>query len=316
MKVLLATAADLPWSRSLRAEFAAVARLDRRGEHTLVDEADSADIVLMLDAHQHLADWSMRATRTHPYIRAYPEKVFVYDERDTPRDSLPGVYVAMPRRHFDARRHRAISYYRLKNDTRGVQNDDPDLLFSFQGRRVAGIRSEVLTLEHPRAVVEDTSGLDFFAADAVGLVRAQANYREVLGRSKFVLCPRGAGTASFRLFEALACGRVPVVVSDDWVEPKGVDWSSCSVRVPERNAAILPRLLEELEQEWPQMSQAARAAYDDWFSPEIWFHRVIEDCRDLGMEGKLGVKRQWSTRAYWRSASNHWKHRLVSRRGT
>ena len=316
MKVLLSTAADLPWSRSLRADFAALARLDRRREHTLVDEPDSADIVLMLDAHQHLADWSMHATRTHPYIRACPEKVFVYDERDTPRDSLPGVYVAMPRRHFDVKRHRATSYYRLKTDTREVHNDDPDLLFSFQGRRIARVRDDVLALQHPRAVVEDTSGLDFFTEDPTGLATAQAHYRAVLGRSKFVLCPRGAGTASFRLFEALACGRVPVVVSDDWVEPNGIDWRLCSVRVPERHAAAIPRRLEELENEWPQMSEAARAAYDGWFAPEVWFHRVIESCCELRMEGKLGVKRQWSTRGYWRSAANHWKHELVSRRAT
>jgi hypothetical protein len=313
MKVLLATASDMPWSQRLRAEVAAVARLDRFGEHILVDEPDGADIILILDAHQHLADWSMRAVRSHPYVRSYPDKVFAYDERDMPRDSLPGVYVAMPRRHFDARRHRAIGYYRLKTDTRGVRNAHPDLLFSFQGRRVARVRSDVLALKHPHAIVEDTSHHDFFAADQVELASAQAHYREMLGRSRFVLCPRGAGTASFRLFEALACGRVPVVLSDEWVEPGGIDWSSCSVRIPERHAMTVPRRLEELEQNWPQMSGAARAAYDAWFAPEAWFHRVIEGCRDLRMEGALGVKRQWPTRAYWRCAARHWKHSLVGR---
>jgi hypothetical protein len=308
MKVLLATATDMPWSQSLRADFAGVARLDRFGEHILVDDAGSADIVLLLDAHQHLADWSMRAMRTHPSIRAYPEKVFVYDERDMPRDSLPGVYVAMPRELFDVTRHRAIGYYRLKNDTRSVRNVDPDLLFSFQGRRIARVRNDVLALEHARAVVEDTSHYDFFAPDHAGLVSARDHYREVLGRSKFVLCPRGAGTASFRLFEALACGRVPVVLSDDWVEPKGIDWRLCSVRIPERDAGTIPRRLEELEPQWSLMSAAARAAYDDWFAPEIWFHRVIEHCRELHIAGAQGIKRQWPTRAYWRAAARHWKH--------
>jgi glycosyltransferase involved in cell wall biosynthesis len=310
MNVLLATVADMPWSDRLRAEVTAVARLDRFGVHVLVDDAESADIILMLDAHQHLGDWAMRALRRDRYVRRFPQKVFVYDERDEPRDALPGVYVAMPRKRFDANRHCAGGYYRVKTDTRGVQNADPDLLFSFQGRRVATLRNAVLALRHPRGLVEDTSQLDFFAADQVSLDDAQARYRETLGRSKFVLCPRGAGTASFRLFEALACGRVPVVLSDGWVAPAGVDWESCSVRVAERDAALVPERLEKLEPAWPQMSAAARTVYEERFAPEVWLHTVVEDCLELRARGACGVARQLSSLEYWRVGGRHLKHAL------
>lgn len=312
MNVLVATAGNRPWHRRMRTEVEALARLDRLGDHALVDDPDRAEIILFVDLHQHPSDWRQRAIRRHPFVRAFPDRSFVFDERDLPRDSLPGVYVSMPRAGFDPRRHRAFAYPRLLNDVRDLPGDDPDLLFSFQGRRVGPVRPALLELAHPRAVVEDTSGYDFFDSEGAGLEAARRRYREVMGRSKFVLCPRGAGTSSLRIFESLACGRVPVIVSDDWVAPQGVDWEACSVRVPERDVQSIPARLEELEPAWPGLSTAARQAYRDWFADDVWFHRVVEHCRDLREHGSLGLRRQWLDRATWRAGARHWKHAVLA----
>ncbi|HVS85869.1 MAG TPA: exostosin family protein [Gaiellaceae bacterium] len=314
MNVLVATAGDHSWSRALRAEVEAVARLDRIGEHTLVADPGEAEVILFVDPHQHPSDWRQRALRRHPLVQEFPEKVFVYDERDLPRDSLPGVYVSMPRGSFDPHRHRAFAYYRLANDVGGVPEDPPDLLFSFQGRRVGPVRPAVLALSHPRAVVEDTSRYDFFGPQSPLLDDARRRYREVMGRSKFVLCPRGSGTGSFRLFEALACGRVPVVVSDDWVAPEGIAWETCSLRVPERDVRTIPGRLEALEPQWPELSTAAASVYREWFAGDVWFHRAVEHCRELRERGALGLRRQWLDRQMWRAGARHWKHTLATRR--
>jgi Exostosin family len=313
MKVLLATVADHAWSRILRAEIDSLVRLDRFGQHVVVDAPAEAEIILFLDAHQHPNDWRMHALRTHSYVREFPGRVFVYDERDAPRDLLPGAYVSMPRTRFNVRRHRAAGYYKLRNDTRGMRDTDPDLLFSFQGRRSGAVRNEVLSLQCSRALVEDTSHYDAFADSLSEASEMRARYCEVIGRSKFVLCPRGAGTSSFRLFEALAAGRVPVVLSDDWVEPRGIDWTSCSVRIAERDAAEVPQRLESIEQSWPVLSAAARTAYDEMFGPTVWFHRVVEHCADLQRGGVQGVTRQSLTLAYWRAAARHWRHAATAR---
>lgn len=314
LNVLVATAGDHSWSRELRVHVEAVARRDRIGQHVLVDDPDEAEVILFVDPHQHPSDWRQRAIRRHPYVRAFPDRVFVYDERDLPCDSLPGVYVAMPRGSFDPRRHRAFAYYRLANNVRDVPGDDPDLLFSFQGRDVGPVRPAVFALSHPRKVVEDTSRHDFFGGHGALLDDARHRYREVMGRSKFVLCPRGSGTSSFRLFEALACGRVPVVVSDDWVAPQGIDWQTCSVRVPEREVSTIPDRLEALEPEWCGLSAAARSVYREWFADDVWFHRVVEHCRELRDCGAVGLRPQWSDRSLWRAGARHWKQTLSTRR--
>jgi hypothetical protein len=311
VNVLIATAGDHPWSRALRADVEAVARLDRIGEHALVTDPGEAEVILFVDPHQHPSDWRQRAIRRHPLVRELPEKVFVYDERDLPRDSLPGVYVSMPRGSFDPRRHRAFAYYRLATDV-GVPDDSPDLLFSFQGRRVGPVRPAVLVLSHPRAVVEDTSRYDFFGPQSPTLEEARRRYRETMRRSKFVLCPRGSGTASFRLFEALASGRVPVVVSDDWVAPEGIAWETCSVRIPEHEVETIPDRLEALESQWPELSSAAASVYREWFAGDVWFHRVVEHCRELRERGASGLRRQWLDRQVWRAGARHWKQALTT----
>jgi hypothetical protein len=314
VKVCFATAKDYAWSETLRVELVSLAKLDRVGEHSVISDPEEADIVLFIDPHQRLDDWSAKAIRKHPLVRRYPEKVCVYDERDTPIDSLPGLYVAMPQSRFDPSRQRATAYYRLITETRAFRAVAPDLLFSFRGRRGARVRDVLFGTSHAHALIEDTSQHDFFTQASDTLERAKARYCEALARSKFVLCPRGAGTSSFRLFESLAAGRVPVILSDDWVEPAGIDWSGCSVRIPEAEADSVGSRLEELEKDWPRMSIAARAVYDDWFAPEVWFHRAAQQCLELQAAGARGLARQWTSRYYWLGAARHAKHLTSSRK--
>jgi hypothetical protein len=38
---------------------------------------------------------------------------------------------------------------------------------------------------------------------------------------------------------------------------------------------------EDRDAEWPQLSTAAPAAYEEFFSSSVWFHRIVERCADL-----------------------------------
>ena len=44
-------------------------------------------------------------------------------------------------------------------------------------------------------------------------------YEDVLGSSKFMLCPEGAGAATYRVAESIAHGAIPVVVSSGYHMP-------------------------------------------------------------------------------------------------
>ncbi|MGZ4986153.1 MAG: exostosin domain-containing protein, partial [Chthoniobacterales bacterium] len=103
-------------------------------------------------------------------------------------------------------------------------------------------------------------------------------YAELTKASKFVLCPRGLGAATIRLFETMRMGRVPVILSDEWVPPEGPCWEKFSVRAPEKDFAQVPQLLEQFERAAVAMGQLARREWEEWFSPEVAFHRVVEYC--------------------------------------
>ncbi len=49
------------------------------------------------------------------------------------------------------------------------------------------------------------------------------DYSAIMKRSRYALCPEGAGVASIRIYEALAYGCIPIIISDDFVMPPSVD---------------------------------------------------------------------------------------------
>ena len=250
--------------------------------HSLTDDPSRADLILFVDLHLS-PDWRLRTLLNHELLHRFRHKVLVYDERDRPWCTLPGLYVSMPARHFEARWQRPCAYYGAAKFTEAERNGTaPDLLYSFVGSRSHAIRKPILRLTHLRAVVEDSSGFVFYdRSDPEAFDRRKAHFRTTLLRSKFVLCPRGAGTSSIRLFETLAAGRVPVIIGDQWVPPVGPKWEDFSLRVRESETATIPHLLEAAETQFPRMAQAAYAAHAKWFSEPVIFHRLITECAAL-----------------------------------
>jgi hypothetical protein len=106
-------------------------------------------------------------------------------------------------------------------------------------------------------------------------------YAEVTKASKFVLCPRGLSPSSIRLFETMRIGRVPVILSDAWLQPLGPEWTKFSIRVAERDSKKIPKILEDREGEAMAMGELARKEWERWFSEEVLFHQLVELCLDI-----------------------------------
>ncbi len=81
-----------------------------------------------------------------------------------------------------------------------------------------------------------------------------AAYAEHLVWSTYVLCPRGIENYSFRLYEALRFGRVPVIIDTDMVLPPDVDWPKVALIVP---FGELDRLPEIISADWKVRSASA-----------------------------------------------------------
>jgi hypothetical protein len=226
-----------------------------------------------------MVDWRLNALLAHPAVKLHWRKVMVYDERDRPWRSFPGLYVSAPARSFDSRQQRASGYLQLPAINAAV-GDTPDLLFSFVGSNSASCRELIFRLRHPSSIVEQVHDFMFWDSSSPGFGERRRRYSDVLNRSRFVLCPRGRGTSSFRLYETLAHGRVPVIISNEWVAPIGPNWDAFSIRVSENDARLV-QILEAQDENWPRMSAAATAAYNEYFSEDVRFHRMVESLRDV-----------------------------------
>jgi len=240
--------------------------------HRLTANANEADAILFVENSRYHEDAFFSRLKHNPLVQKHRKRCFMYNEHDRPWCLLPGLYCSMPRRWFDNTRQRATRYIRLLNPVDTSPSDQPDILFSFLGNSQIPLRRQLLRLKNPRAIIEDSSSFNaFFAKEHTN---NHARYADVLRRSKFVLCPRGSGTSSIRLFETLRAGRVPIIISDQWVAPDGPNWSNCSLRVRERDITEIAQIAADLEPRWAEMSSAARHVWDDWFSDEVLFDRV------------------------------------------
>jgi hypothetical protein len=258
-------------------------RIDRFGQHNVSADPDAADIVLFPQCHMLPADWRLRTIREHPLNKHFADKVVVFDERDRTWCAFSGVYVSMPARDFDTRYQRPWGYFPVAQ--RDSSAETPDLLFSFIGSPSSRCRKPLFELRHPEAVIEKVRGFTFYDPTSLDFENRRARFRVILDRSRFVLCPRGRGTSSIRLYETMAAGRVPVIIADDWVAPLGPTWDEFSIRWPEGRVKGLVETIEERNGDWSEMSAAAVAAHREFFSPEVWFHRVIELIREIRADG-------------------------------
>jgi hypothetical protein len=101
---------------------------------------------------------------------------------------------------------------------------------------------------------------------------------ELMLRSKFVLCPRGVGPTSRRLFEVLAHGRIPIHISDAARLPleSVIDYTRFMVRVPEGFVGRTGEYIDEFlsQHDLASASCLARQAYVEYFAAESFRHFV------------------------------------------
>ncbi len=64
---------------------------------------------------------------------------------------------------------------------------------------------------------------------------SRQNYLNTLGQSRFSLCPRGVASGSYRFWESLKCGSIPILISDEYNLPLGWDWDNTILRIQEKD---------------------------------------------------------------------------------
>lgn len=278
--------------------------LDTHGVHKLATTPESADIILFVKLSGHGPFFTVLFNELY---RKYPQKTSLFCSGDLPLYFLPGLYPSLEESYYSPQW--ALPFHYIHGPTNDFFDDQrisapTKWLYSFVGNsNTHSIRTRVLQLSSPCAYLNDTFG----ARDRINSLNepekqqaAQLAYRkqysDALYDAKFILCPRGFGTSTFRIFEAMRCGRVPVIISDEWQPPAGPDWERCSVRIAQKDIEKIPSILEDLSSEAATMGTAARSNWLQWFSPEVSFHHLVETLLQIDRSHpvkSIGIKYFW-----------------------
>lgn len=298
-KVLLTTTtaenpADGNWARGAFTRLRESAEQDRFVQHSLTESPEEADVILFAQLAQD-GFYNLGLLRT-PLYRRWPEKCFLFYPDDMPIPFLPGVYASIEKRWYDPRRVRTGMYLTVLENSHIrhhplPEGEAPRYLYSFMGSfNTAPVRCALAGIAGGRGYVLDTSQESLRTWTKGTPEERDAfwrRYADLLAETAFALCPRGIGTGSIRLFEAMKMGRAPVILSDEWVPPVGPRWEEFSLRVAEKDVASLPALLQGREGHAAAMGARARREWEEWFSEEVRFHRVVEWCLQIRAQRRL-----------------------------
>lgn len=119
--------------------------------------------------------------------------------------------------------------------------------------------------------------------------RARREFVDNMVGSDYVLCARGAGNFSYRLYETLCLGRIPVFVDTDCVLPYDflVDWRDYCVWIDRTD---IPRIGEKVAEfhdgldadAFAGLQRACRRLWEEYLRPEGFFahfRRIVERAR-------------------------------------
>lgn len=249
--------------------------------HSLVDDPGQADLIVFA------GDFACNPDRVleHAAFVSYPHKSTVYTEDDHYLPLLPGVYTS-PHKGVstEAGRVRSFAYLSaygsLKNTSIKRVGGCKDLLFSFQGSSTSIVRKRLYNIEfaEPDVLIQNSSSYRHWEPSQQGREAMQQEYANNIARSHFVLCPRGAGTGSIRLFEVMQMGVAPILLSDSYPLPHGPSWSEFLLRVCEKDIAQLPDFAKRHLENSEIFGSLAASNWLKWFGAGEVFNHLVEEC--------------------------------------
>ncbi len=114
-------------------------------------------------------------------------------------------------------------------------------------------------------------------------MRLRLEYVDNIINTDYTVCMRGAGNFSYRLYETLSCGRIPVFIDTDCVLPYDFDinWTDYCVFVDRSEIGRIGKKIREFHDrlsadEFVDMQRRCRSFWESKLSPEGFFAHLPE----------------------------------------
>ena len=251
------------------------------------DDPDFADIIIFVESHPQF-DPYFRKVIGHAIFKKYRHKCVLYRDSDLSITPLPTISPSIESWQYYPKHKRTFHYIARYTENKTLDqsrinyNVDRDYLYSYMGSTTHEARKKILTIKHPAcAFIKDTTGMKAWELNAADKVIYERSYLEVINKSSFILAPRGIGPCTYRLFESMQLGRVPVIISDAWVNIPNIDWDKFTIRIPESQIQFIPEILSERKNEAVEMGRLARKYWEEYFSPEVSLYHIATAAKEL-----------------------------------
>ena len=290
--------------------------------HALTEDPAEADLIIFTEQRPYWDPYYWDVYR-HPIYQSYAEKCYLFHDNYMTIPFMPTITPLLERHHFDPVLTQPSGYIVGMIPNNAIQefglSAEKKYLFSFVGASYTHpCRADIFKLTHERGRLVDTSQVKVKELSAEATVEFEKSYAAIGLASKFILCPRGFGANSYRLYETLEMGIPPVIISDEWVPTAGPAWEDFSLRLAEAEIATLPQVLVAKEEEAERMGKLARQAWEEWFAKERQFHYLTEACLRLQatrpqitVATYLRQGKRFLTSFHLRNVLRTCKHRIV-----
>ena len=108
---------------------------------------------------------------------------------------------------------------------------------------------------------------------------SKTNFYTLPQTSVFTLCPRGIANWTYRLFEAIRGGSIPVILSDSYIKPYSniIPWDEFSIRIPEANLFNVDEMLRRIDKRTICSLQSGLVRNQQWFTMGSFLELLVTD---------------------------------------
>lgn len=245
---------------------------------SFVAAPQDADVIVLFEHFSYkVLSHRDRLTST-PLLQQFGPRVFSVNYDDSVLGFLPGCYTSLTPRNHDPRLHRACAYPKVYNarilSAAPAYTHAKRHLFTFRGT----LRSHAVRRRLHRVLSQCPDGVitEVDQPFHSHTENQKDTFVQDVMESHFVLCPRGESPSTYRLFEVMALGGCPVIISDNWIPVPNVAWQDCSIRVRERDVDRIPAILAKLAQRSLDLGQRARQEWEKHFSESGLNHAYLD----------------------------------------
>lgn len=238
------------------------------------NSADDADAILITEKHRGWYGPSYRnELALEPVFGNFIDKTYVLSFADHAHGLLRGLYVGLRRSIENASMHRAAPYHsgqfpnpltrRPSQNSSHWESTKVKYLACFLGSEKASVAR--------RKIFRRWSNCENFLLGESGDyanhgLPEHSGYVQSIVDSCFVLCPEGWSPNSFRIFESMALGRCPVIISDQFVPCNEVPWTDFALFVGEHQIDNLEEILLQHHHNWRKYGRIAQEVFHAYFS--------------------------------------------------